>query len=126
MVQLLCERATRRLNRLEKIITMATMSAEMVRVVRLPPPEQLPEKYFSSAPPRITSTKQQIDPKFLYIPPHRRSVRPDWAGQEEQIARLPRAKPPLLFVHNLGCQDLRGALSTLEHRGGVWAKQRHF
>ena len=49
MVQLLCERATRRLNRLEKIITMATMSAEMVRVVRLPPPDQLPESNFPSA-----------------------------------------------------------------------------
>ena len=48
----------------------------------------------SATPPRITSIRQQIDPKFLYIPPHRRSVRHDWGGQKEQTAGLPRPAPP--------------------------------
>ena len=45
----------------------------------------------SLAPPRITSAKQRIDPKFLYVPPHRR---PGTPGSGQTCWRRPMQPPP--------------------------------
>ena len=54
----------------------------------------------STAPPRITSYKKRVDPKFLYIPPHRRIRRmpgPEtphrWPGRPQLHARPPPSPP---------------------------------
>ena len=47
----------------------------------------------SSAPPRITSDKLKIDPKFLYIPPHRRLGTPG-SGQHWRARPTPATRPP--------------------------------
>ena len=46
----------------------------------------------SSAPPRITSDQLKIDPKFLYIPPHRRLGTPG-SGQHWRAHPTPRPPP---------------------------------
>ena len=45
----------------------------------------------SSAPPRITSDQLKIDPKFLYVPPHRRLGTP---GSGQPCWRRPARPPP--------------------------------
>ena len=48
----------------------------------------------SSAPPRITSQKLRIDPKFLYVPPHRRQIQDgSWRRTQRPAHWLPPARP---------------------------------
>ena len=54
----------------------------------------------SAAPPRITHQKLQIDPRFIYIPPHRRTTKSYWqeteqsSAWEEEPRQEPRQQPP--------------------------------
>ena len=56
----------------------------------------------SAAPPRITHQKQKIDPRFIYIPPHRRATKPLWqetvpGSWHREMPRqepLPLRRPP--------------------------------
>ena len=51
----------------------------------------------STAPPRITSYIKKVDPKFLYIPPHRRVRKPPVAGTHHRWPARPQphAQPSL-------------------------------
>ena len=63
----------------------------------------------SDKPPRITSFKKQVDPKFLYVPPHRRIRRPEQAKIAQQASQQPKHQQ-----HNL-IQATRSRPMEMDH-----------
>ena len=68
----------------------------------------------SSAPPRITHDRLTIDPKFLYVPPHRRLGTP---GSGQNCWRTPACPPPRPPMEPPPRQDWR---PTRPLRGEDW------